>query len=217
MSCDAPALCFPAAPFQMKILLIDDHPLFAFGFAQALSSHALDMDVLTASSLEQGAELVAQHADLTLVLIDYRLGGADGLEALVRLGRQCPWLGRVLISGQEDPSLQMLARRAGAVGFLGKSLPIEDVIRALHTMADGGIFFDHGSDRAEREAGSSALSMRQLEVLNLVSQGLPNKRIASQLGITERTVKLHVAALLERLRADNRTHLLVKARERGLL
>lgn len=201
----------------MKLLLIDDHPLFAFGFAHALTSHAQGVDVVTAPSVEQGAGLIERHPDLSLVLIDYRLGGDDGLEVLARIGESHPWLARVLISGQEDPALQMRARRAGALGFLGKSLPIEEIVLALRTIADGGIYFGPGEEEARRNAVSSAPSMRQLEVLGLVARGLPNKRIASQLGITELTVKLHVAALLERLQADNRTHLLMKARERGLL
>lgn len=198
----------------MKILLIDDHPLFAFGFAQALTTYAEGIEVLTAPSVDRGAALIAQHADLALALIDYRLGGEDGLEGLARLGESHPWLARVLISGQEDVSLHVRARRVGAVGFVSKSMPIETVVSALRVIADGGLFF---GEQAQDESAWSAPSDRQLEVLSLVSRGLPNKRIANQLGITERTVKLHVAALLERLQADNRTHLLVKARERGLL
>lgn len=199
----------------MKILLIDDHPLFALGFAYALSHHAQDVEVMTAASLDQGIALIEQHADLSMVLIDYRLGGDDGLDAVERIGRTHPWLARVLISGIEDPILRTRARRAGALGFLGKSLPIEAVVSALRTVADGGVCFP--PDPAPGDLESASPSTRQLEVLGLVSQGLPNKRIASQLGITERTVKLHVAALLERLRADNRTHLLIKAREMGLM
>lgn len=201
----------------MKILLIDDHPLFAFGFAQALASHANGIESVTASSVEQGMDLIVRHPEVSIALIDYRLGGDDGLQALVRIGESHPWLARVLISGQEDASLQMRARRAGASGFLGKSLPIDEIVSALYTIASGGIHFGTGQEDPGQGSLSSAPSARQLEVLGLVSQGLPNKRIANQLGITERTVKLHVAALLDRLQADNRTHLLMKARERGFL
>ncbi len=203
--------------FFMKILLIDDHPLFAFGFAHALTSQARGIEAVTASSVEQGIDLISRHSDVSIALIDYRLGGDDGLETLIRIGESHPWLARVLISGQEDTVLKARARRAGASGFLGKSLPIEEIVLALRTIADGGIHFGADPEEAGWGASSLAPSTRQLEVLALVSQGLPNKRIASQLGITERTVKLHVAALLERLQADNRTHLLLKARERGLL
>ncbi len=206
----------PRASF-MKILLIDDHPLFAFGFAHALSSQAPGIASVTASSVEQGIDLIVRHPDVSIALIDYRLGGDDGLQALIRIGESHPWLARVLISGQEDASLQLRARRAGASGFLGKSLPIEEIVSALYTIAGGGVHFGSGLEDPGPAILSSAPSTRQLEVLGLVSRGLPNKRIASQLGITERTVKLHVAALLDRLQADNRTHLLMKARERGLL
>lgn len=199
---------------DMKILLIDDHPLFAFGFARAMGDAAYGMLVLTATDLEKGAQLIDAHPDLSLALIDYHLGGDDGLRALVALGERHPWLARVLISGQEDPALQQRARRAGALGFIGKSLPVESMAAALYTVSEGGLHF--GVANSQFGADSEAPTDRQLEVLSLLSQGLPNKRIAIRLGITERTVKLHVASLLERLRADNRTHLLIKARERGL-
>lgn len=203
----------------MNLLLVDDHPLFGVGFAHALTHAHVGIEVRTALALEQGLALAAEWPALELVLVDYRLAGPDGqtgLDGLRRFGERFPLVARVLISGDEDAALAARARAAGAAGFLGKSLAIGEVLAALQRVLDGGEHFGAGlaASRAAPEAGPTA---RQLEVLSLIAEGRPNKHIARELGIAERTVKLHVSALLEGLGASNRTHLLVRARERGLL
>jgi DNA-binding NarL/FixJ family response regulator len=196
----------------MKLLLIDDHPLFSVGFAHALSQVASGVEVLTAPTIQDGLDRAAAWPGLDIVLIDYRLGDTDGLAGLRRFGERFPMVARVLISGDEDPALAQRARAAGASGFLGKSASIPALLAALQRVAHGDVVFDDAALRIR--AGATA---RQMEVLTLVAQGQPNKRIALELGIAERTVKLHVTALLETLGARNRTHLLVRAREQGLL
>lgn len=195
----------------MKLLLIDDHPLFSVGFAHALSQ-ASSVEVLTAPTIKDGLDQAAAWPGLDIVLIDYRLGDTDGLAGLRCFGERFPMVARVLISGDEDPALALRARAAGASGFLGKSASIAALLAALQRVANGDVVFDDAAVRIR--AGATA---RQMEVLTLVAQGQPNKRIALELGIAERTVKLHVTALLETLGARNRTHLLVRAREQGLL
>lgn len=198
----------------MKLLLIDDHPLFSVGFAHALSQMASSIEVLTAPTIRDGLAEAAGRPDLDIVLIDYRLGDTDGLAGLRHFGERFPLVARVLISGDEDPALALRARAAGASGFLGKSTSIQALLAALQRVADGEVVFDEAARRVTAGAGPTA---RQMEVLTLLAQGQPNKRIALELGIAERTVKLHVTALLEALGARNRTHLLVRAREQGLL
>lgn len=196
----------------MKLLLIDAHPLFSVGFAHALSQAGAGVEVLTAATLLEGLAHAAARPDIDIVLIDYRLGATDGLEALRHFGERFPLVARVLISGHEDPALAQRARAAGASGFLGKSASIAALVEGLQRVAHGDVVFDDAA--MPIKAGATA---RQLEVLTLVALGHPNKRIALELGIAERTVKLHVTALLEALGASNRTHLLVRAREQGLL
>jgi DNA-binding NarL/FixJ family response regulator len=198
----------------MKLLLIDDHPLFALGFAHALTRSTPGVEVHTEGTIEDGLARTAARPDLNIVLVDYRLGDSDGLAGLRRFGARFPLLARVLISGDEDPALALRARAAGASGFLGKSASIPALLQALRRVADGDVVFDRPAAPALPDAGPTA---RQMEVLALIGRGLPNKRIAVDLGIAERTVKLHVTALLESLGARNRTHLLVRARELGLL
>jgi DNA-binding NarL/FixJ family response regulator len=200
----------------MKLLLVDDHPLFGVGFAHALTHARPGISVLTALGLDHGLAVATSHPDVDVVLIDYRLAGADdGLEGLRRFGSAHPLVARVLISGQEDATLSMRARAAGAAGFLGKSLTIEQLLAALDRVCQGGECFD--AVTSVRNAAAVSPTARQLEVMGLLARGMPNKRIALELGIAERTVRFHVTTLFEMLDARNRTHLLVRAREKGLI
>lgn len=203
----------------MNLLLIDDHPMFGVGFVHALTHLRSGIDARAVLHLEQGLELARNWPALDVVLIDYRLAGDDGLAGLRRFGALHPLVARVLISGLEDRSLMAQARASGAAGFLGKSLPIEDILAALEKVVAGGEHFPPPPDVPRLPSGATAQgpTARQLEVLMLVAQGRQNKQIAHELGIAERTVKLHVTALLDALGARNRTHLLVLARESGLV
>ncbi|MBU7571891.1 MAG: response regulator transcription factor [Hydrogenophaga sp.] len=203
----------------MNLLLIDDHPMFGVGFVHALTHLRPGIDARAVLHLEHGLALARQWPGLDVVLIDYRLAGDDGLAGLRRFGTHHPLVARVLISGQEDRHLLAQARTAGAAGFLGKSLPIAEILAALEKIVGGGEHF-HAAEVAGRlltGAATSGPTARQLEVLLLVARGQQNKQIAHELGIAERTVKLHVTALLDALGARNRTHLLVLARDSGLI
>lgn len=197
----------------MNLLLIDDHPLFGVGLAHALTRARPGILVRTALTLDEGLAIAAGWDALDAVLIDHRLGAEDGTAGLRRVAALRPLVARVLISGDEQPRLALAARAAGAVGFLGKSAPVDAVLAALDAILEGGEHFPAPMPRAP----VPGVTARQLEVLELVAQGRQNKTIADRLGIAERTVKLHVTALFAVTSARNRTHLLVRAREMGLL
>lgn len=202
----------------MQLLLIDDHPLFSLGFAHALSHARAGVHVQTAAGVEEGLALARACTDLDIALIDYRLAAVDGLEGLRRFGAAHPLVARVLISGDETTALAARARAAGASGFVGKSLAVAQILRALDAVCAGAEWFGpHALAASADMKGLGGPTARQLEVLTLVATGQQNKQIADALGIAERTVKLHVTALLDSFGARNRTHLLVLARERGLL
>jgi DNA-binding NarL/FixJ family response regulator len=204
----------------MNLLLVDDHPLFGVGFAHALSLAQPGLQVLSAESLAAGLALATANPDLDIVLIDYHLGAQNGLEGLRRFGQAHPQLARVLISGDETPTLLTAARAAGASGFLAKSQSLQQMLAALQAVAEGGLVFGTLPPSALPDVDgetSPRPTLRQMEVLALLARGQPNKRIAAMLGIAERTVKLHITALLAHLGASNRTQLLVIARERGLV
>lgn len=199
---------------SMNLLLVDDHPLFGTGFVHALGRWRAEADVRAVLTLDDALHEAARWPALDAVLIDYRLGDDDGLSGLRRFGDGFPLVARVLISGDEDPALVARARAAGAAGFLGKSLPMAQLLASLDDLCSGREVFP----RPPAPGPATPLqgpTPRQLEVLSLVAAGCQNKQIAHELAIAERTVKLHVTALLAICGARNRTHLLVRARELG--
>jgi len=201
----------------MHLLLIDDHPLFGAGFAHALEVVRPTVRVRTAPTLAVGLQIAAQDDSVDIVLIDYRLADDNGLAALATFGRQFPLVARVLITGEDTRHLAPLARAAGAVGCLGKQHSADALLAALDEVFNGGECFDEPRPGSAPGLPAEKVTQRQLEVLGLIAKGRLNKQIADQLGIAERTVKLHITALLHAFDARNRTHLLVKAREHGLL
>lgn len=201
---------------RVNLLLIDDHPLFAMGFVHALTHRHSGSDIRTALTLDEGLAVAANWPQLDIAIFDYRLGGDDGLSGLRRFGERFPLVARLMISGDEDPLLVARARAAGACGFLGKSMPMSDVRAALDKVHGGGEWFPR-APLSVRTLGRLDASPRQLEVLAMVGMGRQNKQIAHDLGIAERTVKLHITSLLAITGARNRTHLLARARELGWL
>jgi len=199
----------------MKLLLIDDHPLFAVCFAHALTHAGAGIHVDTAPTIDDGLSR-ATWGSHDMVLIDHRLVGADSIDGISRFSVHFPLMARVLISSDEDTALAARARSAGASAYLGKSRSIDQLLAALKLIVRGESVFGPRPPSLPAHDDPSPTA-RQLQVLALVAQGQPNKRIASALGIAERTVKLHITALLHRLGARNRTHLLIVGRDLGLL
>jgi DNA-binding NarL/FixJ family response regulator len=202
-----------------KLLLVDPHPLYALGFAHAMHFGDPHLEILSAMSIGQGLALAHAHPDLEAVIIDHGPGSPSGLDGLRVFAAQHPRLVRLLISVDQSPFVTAAARAAGASGCLGKAQTPAEIGAALRVVAAGGQAFCLARETLQSQgvADFGALpTPRQQEVLGLLSQGLPNKLIARALGISERTVKLHITALLSLMGAGNRTQLLVLARQNGL-
>lgn len=195
----------------MQVLLVDDQPLYGLGFVQALGQGRARADVRTAPTLAQGLQMAAQWASLQVVLINHRLGGEDSLPGLRRFGALHPQVARALLTVDADPALIGRARAAGAQAVLGRSMSAFALGVALDAVCRGEACFP------QTQVPAAGPTPRQRQVLGLVASGRQNKQIAFELGIAERTVKLHVTALLQATGARNRTHLLVRARALGLL
>jgi DNA-binding NarL/FixJ family response regulator len=196
----------------MKLLIVDDHPLFNIGLAAALASAQSDVKVASANTLQEGM-LLAESFGPDIVLLDYYLHGTNGLEALDLFGSNFPLIARIVISGDERGSVESLARAHGASGFISKALPLEVIWRAIGAVMQGGEWWA----QAKNGVDLHAITLRQREVLQLLAKGRSNKEIAQALGITERTVKMHVSDLLARSGGSNRIQLLNLARDRRWL
>ena len=211
----------------LKVLVIDDHPLVQEGVAVALESLGPDTCVICARDAEQGMAEAAANSDLDLVLLDLALPGMSGLGLIGRLHERFPSLPVVVLSAHEGPENVRQAINSGAMGFIPKSSPTRELLEALRRVLEGNVSvpanlqgasaLSNGcagtaaSDPAQSTPDLSLLTMRQLEVLSRVCQGKTNKQIATELSLSEKTVKAHVTAIFKVLGVVNRTQAVLAA------
>jgi DNA-binding NarL/FixJ family response regulator len=219
----------------INILLVDDHGMFREGAALLLKSLDPAIEVAHARSARECLDSAAGAA-FDLVLLDLGLPDKPGLEALSDLKHAHPDLPVVVLSGQEDRETVLESIRRGAMGFIPKSSDDPQVLwHALKMALSGAITVpasvtaQHDASRTLPTATSAAptqrparaqdlgLTQRQLEVLRLLVQGLPNKSIARRLDIAEATARGYVSELLAAFRVTNRTQLVLEVARRGLV
>jgi two-component system nitrate/nitrite response regulator NarL len=199
----------------MKILIVDDHPLFRAGFHAVLEQSALDAAVLSVSSVQEAKQILLRDADVGLVLLDIHLRGDDGFNALKVIGEKFPTTACIMISGDEQEGIAARAVAAGASGFIPKSFTADEMVAAIQQVMAGDVFVP--ASTAAPSAESGALTLRQMEVITMLGRGCSNKEIARALDVAERTVKAHVSAVFEALNVRNRTQAVLVAQRRGFL
>ena len=194
------------------LLIVDDHPLFADGFAHMARDLRPEWSLRVACSAAQAvAALKAEPADLAIV--DVGLPGADGFALKAMLAADWPAMPVVLISGREDAGVWTRARASRAAGFIVKTTVPDTMLAMLDAVLLGGVaFLDE-----PRAAGVPVLTQRQAEVLELLAEGHANKEIRHRLGIAERTVRAHLTELFAVLGANSRMQAVIRGRELGLI
>lgn len=200
----------------MKILIVDDHPLFRAGFHTVLEQSELGAGVLSVSSVQEALQVLQRDADVGLVLLDVHLRGDDGFHALKVIGEKFPTTACILISGDEQDGIASRAVTAGASGFIPKSFTADEMVRAIQIVLSGDVFVPE-RDPAMAASDNGSLTLRQLEVIAMLGRGCSNKEIARALDVAERTVKAHVSAVFEALNVRNRTQAVLAAQRRGYL
>ena len=201
----------------IRVILVDDHPVVRFGLAAIISLQS-DMDVAgEASSGEEACALCARRpADV--VLMDLRLPGIGGVEAIRRLRASHPELRFIVLTTYDGDEDIRKALDAGAQAYLLKGMSHEDVTSAIRKVHSGQRCIPEPvSRRLADRPPHSELSPREVEVLELIAKGLGNRQIGTTLGITEATVKWHVNIILSRLGVSDRTEAIVEALQRGIL
>lgn len=202
---------------MIRLLLVDDHPLYREGVVAVLRTRLPDASVECAPDAESGLRLLREHPDFDAVLLDLRLPDARGLDALSRYAREFPQVARVLISGETvDARTVQSALAAGASGFLPKTLSVGEMVAALSCVLDGGVYTPSAAGVPHAQAGLEGLSLRQIEVLQMMLRGNANKQIAQELGIAERTVKAHLTPVFDALGVNTRVQAAMAAQRLGL-
>jgi DNA-binding NarL/FixJ family response regulator len=206
----------------VKILHADDHPLFRESLRFFLSLLGNDVLVLDASTVQAALDKLALEWPVDLLLLDLEMPGMDGIEGFTAIRRRYPKLPILIVSGVNDVRIIRSLLDSGARGYIPKFAGSEQLLDGLRRVLKGEVYVPEGllvapSPAATGTSETGQLTARQLQILPLLAEGLPNKRIADALELTEGTVKQHLKQLFRRLNATNRTHAVKEARRLGLL
>jgi DNA-binding NarL/FixJ family response regulator len=205
------------SPDQIRILIVDDHPLLREGVVSLVEKQADMLVVAEASNGKEALQLFQQHIpDITLM--DLRLPGMDGIDAMTTILAGFPDAKIIVLTTFSGDAQILRALKAGARGYLLKDTLRKELLEAIRTVQAGRkrIPSEIAAQIAEH-ASDTTLTRRETEVLQLIASGNPNKLVADKLSVTEDTIKMHVKSILSKLGANDRTHAVTIAIKRGIM
>ncbi len=215
------------APSTIRLLIVDDHPIFREGLANTLADEPAFHVVAQAGDGEAALVAWQQHRpDVTLM--DVSMFGLGGIETVKRLVQLAPAARVLMLTSSEDQADALAALEAGAAGYITKTVRFDELLAAIREVHAGGrpigelmarkiAMAERARHAAQGGAGATLLSARELEVLHLLRDGLSLGELGERLKITERTVRAHVAAIKVKLDAANTAQCVARGFERGLL
>jgi DNA-binding NarL/FixJ family response regulator len=218
----------------IRLLVADDHPIVRDGLVAVLGTQP---DLLVVGAAATGAEAVELAGALKpdVALLDLEMPEMNGAEALRQIRSAYPSIRAIVFTAFDTDERIMEAVRAGAQGYLLKGAPREEIFRAIRVVHSGGSLLhpvaassllrhiregadtDASEEKPRHDAPVQALTSREIEVLRLLSRGLQNKEMATELNVSIRTVKFHISSILSKLGAGNRTEALAIAIRQGLV
>ena len=217
---------------NMKILLIDHHALFRDGLRQILQQLPVGVDeILEAGNFLDGCKLAEQHPNLSLVLLELKSPGCDGVMSVKLFHQRYPHISLVVVSSEEDYLVINKALSYGANGFVCKRSTVPILFNTLNLVFSGNIYVppqflpksgmvpknrnDHFCNHRSN-FNEHSLTARQMNVLGYLAAGLSNKEIAKAINLSEGTVKTHIAMIYQILRINNRIEAMQIAKRLGL-
>ena len=195
-------------------IVADDHPLFREALIHAIRNCVDDAQIAEADSLDTLQTVVESHPETDLLFLDLNMPGVSGFSALAYIRSNHESLPTVIVSAIDDAAVIRRAIQHGASGFIPKSSPISTLEHGIRAVLDGEVWIPAGVDlqeggldgeEAKTAAALSSLTPHQFRVMMMLGEGLLNKQIAFQLGVSEATVKAHVTAILRKMGVNNRT------------
>jgi DNA-binding NarL/FixJ family response regulator len=202
-----------------QLVIADDHPLFRGALREAVSGLLERVEIAEAGTFDDVVALLDKGGEIDLVLLDLTMPGVRGFSGLLYIRAQYPSVPVIVVSANDDPAAIRRCMEFGASGFIPKTLSVEAMRAAISRILNGGVWTPADVDlSAGSDAESAALMVRmatltpqQVRVLMMLSEGLLNKQIAYQLGVSEATVKAHVSAILQKLGVESRTQAVIAA------
>jgi DNA-binding NarL/FixJ family response regulator len=201
----------------IRVMVVDDHPLFREGVAAVLEAQEDMTLVAEAVSGEEAIACFRKHQpDVTLM--DLQMAGMGGFDAIRSIVGEFPQARIVVLTTYRGDMQATRALKAGAVGYLLKSTLRKELLHTIRQIHEGHRHVPGEVARVIAEhVGDDTLSMRELQVLNYVASGFSNKRIAAHMGISVETVKTHMKSILAKINARDRTEAVVIAMRRGII
>lgn len=208
---------------MIRVLVVDDHPVYRNGLAKAIADAEASDLVGTAGDGEQAIELVRTKRP-DVVLMDVRMPRVNGIEATARIAEESPQTNVLILSMFGDDDFVFAALRAGARGYILKEAGEREILHAIDSVAAGEAIFGAGvADRLRRFFSAPVphepfpeLTHREREILDLIARGASNHEIAARLTLSDKTVRNYVSAILTKLQVAHRAQAIVRAREAGL-
>jgi DNA-binding NarL/FixJ family response regulator len=206
-----------AKPGAIRILVVDDHPVFREGVTAIIDGEA---DMVLAGEARDGAEAIVRFRDLRpdVTLMDLQMPGMSGVEAIKAIRAEHPDARIVVLTTYDGDAQAVRALKAGAVGYLLKSSLRTEMVDAIHNVHRGRRHLDRGvAEQIALHVVDEPLSDREVTILRLVAIGKSNKQVAAELGLSEETVKAYLKTIFAKLDVADRTHAVTVAARRGII
>jgi len=201
----------------MKILIIDDHILFAEGMKFLLESFEEEIDIQYASDFKSALKIINTKGFPELILLDINLSETNGLSLIKEFQDLNIWSPILIVSATESHSVAEMALEKGALGFVSKSSDSTTLLHAIKTVMSGNVYTPKIDSNPNNSSKKTKVTSRQYEILCLLSKGLLNKQTAVELNITANTVKAHLHDIYRHYNVNNRTAAVQSAHKSGLL